>query len=179
MAKAIIINGGNNKGSRLTALQQKVESFFKNESLDFKAIYVHDLSAHDLITANFESEEIKKANRQVEEADIIVILTPIFKASFTGILKTYLDLLPQKALEGKVIIPLAIGGSIGHLLSIEYALKPVLSVLGATEILNTVFVIDEDVKRLSNGEFSIEKEAVSRLNAVLKQIRGKQFETLI
>jgi FMN reductase len=49
-------------------------------------------------------------------------------------LKTYLDLLPQKALVGKRIVPIAIGGSLGHLLAIENALKPVLSVLGATEI---------------------------------------------
>ncbi|MFB5281089.1 NADPH-dependent FMN reductase [Peribacillus sp. Hz7] len=170
MTKAVIINGGNTKKSRLTAIQQKVERFFEQEAIDFHSLYVHELPATDLITANFASEDIQRANQQVAEAEIVVILTPIYKASFTGILKTYLDLLPQKALEGKIVVPLAVGGSFGHLLAIEYALKPVLSVLGATEILNPVYVIDQQIERLTTGGFRIEEEAEQRLTAELQKL---------
>ncbi|MEH6995779.1 NAD(P)H-dependent oxidoreductase, partial [Neobacillus drentensis] len=95
MNKAVIINGGNTRNSRLTAIQQRVEGFFENEAIAFQSFYVHELPAEDLITANFNSEEIKQVNQHVEKSQIVVILTPIYKASFTGILKTYLDLLPQ------------------------------------------------------------------------------------
>ena len=179
MTKAVIINGGNTKKSRLTAIQQKVERFFEQEEIDFHSIYVHELPATDLITANFASEDIQRANQQVAEAEIVVILTPIYKASFTGILKTYLDLLPQKALEGKIIVPLAVGGSFGHLLAIEYALKPVLSVLGATEILNTVYIIDQQIERLATGGFRIEDEAEQRLKAELQKLLTVKISRLV
>jgi FMN reductase len=170
MKSAVIINGGNTRNSRLTAIQQRVEGFFENAAIAFEAIYVHELPAEDLIAANFNSEAIKRVNQQVEKSEIVVILTPIYKASYTGILKTYLDLLPQKALEGKIIVPLAVGGSAFHLLAIEYALKPVLSVLGATEILNTVYIIDKQIERLAPNGYQIAEEAVKRLTTELQQL---------
>lgn len=175
MVKAVIINGGNTKKSRLTGIQQKVEGFFEKEKITFHSIYIHELPAEDLIKANFASEDIQRANQQVAEAEIVVILTPIYKASFTGILKTYLDLLPQKALEGKRIVPLAVGGSIGHLLAIEYALKPVLSILGATEILNTVYILDQQIERLATGGFHIEIEAAQRLTTELQKLQKQRL----
>jgi len=134
--------------------------------------YVHELPAKDLMTANFASESIQLENKWVEEAQIVVILTPIYKASFTGILKTYLDLLPQKALHEKVILPIAVGGSVGHLLALEYALKPVLAVLGATTISHSVYIVDKQIILLDEGGFVIEEEAINRLEAELKQLRG-------
>lgn len=170
MTNAVIINGGNTRNSRLTGVQQKVEEFFQREKITFQSIYVHELPAEDLITANFKSVVIQHANQQVDEAKIIVLLTPIYKASYTGILKTYLDLLPQKALERKIIVPLAVGGSIAHLLAIEYALKPVLSVLGATEILNTVYLVDKQIERLGTNEYKVDEEAEKRLKTELQKL---------
>lgn len=170
MVKAVIINGGNTKQSRLTGVHQYIETNLALEKVVTQSVYVHELPAQELLTANFESKEIQRTNQQVEEADFIIILTPIFKASYSGILKTYLDVLPQKAFEGKKIIPVALGGSIGHLLAIEYALKPVLSVLGATEILNTVYIIDRQIQRLETGGFRIEEEVKQRLLAELQKL---------
>lgn len=177
MTKIVIINGGIGKGSRLTGIQNKVERYFEAENLAFDSIYVQDLPAEDLINANFSSVAIMQASSLVENADVVVVLTPVYKASFTGVLKTFLDLLPQKVLKGKKVIPLAIGGSLGHLLAIEYALKPVLSVLGATEILDTVYVIDQQIKRLDNGTFLIEKEVEIRLEGVLQQVQKELIKT--
>ncbi|OMD93561.1 NADPH-dependent FMN reductase [Paenibacillus odorifer] len=170
MSKAVIINGGNTRKSRLTAIHQQVERFLTQEGICHHSIYVHELPADDLLTANFASEAILRANALVEEADIVAVLTPIYKASYTGILKTYLDLLPQKALVGKRIVPIAIGGSLGHLLAIEYALKPVLSVLGATEILNTVYFLDRQIERLEADGYRIDEEAEQRLTVELLKL---------
>lgn len=170
MSRVVIINGGNTKNSRLTGVHHRVERFFEQEGSEYDSIYVHELPAEDLITANFSGEEILHANGQVAEAEIAVVLTPIYKASYTGILKTYLDLLPQKALEGKRIVPIAVGGSLGHLLAIEYALKPVLSVLGATEILNTVYIVDRQIERLAADEYRIDEEAEQRLTVELNRL---------
>jgi len=171
MTKVVIINGSNSKNSRVTAIHEKVENYFKVQGIAVHNNFVYELPAEDLITANFTSEAIISENKQIEEADIIVVLTPIYKASYTGILKTYIDLLPQKALRGKLILPIAVGGSIGHLLALEYALKPILSVLGATTIAHSVYILDQQIIRLENGGFAIEEEAIQRLDVELKQIQ--------
>ncbi|EON73538.1 NADPH-dependent FMN reductase [Lysinibacillus sphaericus] len=171
MTKVVIINGSNTRDSRVTAVHEKVELFFKKQGTAVHANYVHELPTADLIKANFASEAIIAENNQVEEADIVVILTPIYKASYTGILKTYLDLLPQKALEGKSVLPIAVGGSIGHLLALEYALKPVLAVLGATDIAHSVFIVDKQIIRLEDGGFAMEEEAIKRLDVELNKLQ--------
>ncbi|QDQ01490.1 NADPH-dependent FMN reductase [Lysinibacillus fusiformis] len=171
MTKVVIINGSNTRDSRVTGVHEKVELFFKAQRVAVHTNYVHELPPADLIKANFASEAIIAENKLVEEADIVVIITPIYKASYTGILKTYLDLLPQKALEGKTILPIAVGGSIGHLLALEYALKPVLAVLGATDIAHSVYIIDKQIIRLEDGGFAVEEEAIKRLDGELNKLQ--------
>lgn len=163
MTKAILINGSNTVYSRLTGVQQQAEQALQAHGIDTEILYVHQLPAEDLILANFGSEAIKTATAKVEAADIVVILTPIYKAAYTGILKTFLDLIPQKGLEGKLVWPIAIGGSIGHLLAIDYALKPVVTVLGATHIAHTVFVVDKQVTKLADGHYEVDAAARERI----------------
>jgi FMN reductase len=163
MAKVVLINGNHTKQSRLSGVHQYIVDYLSEAQVQVQSIFVHDLPAEDLIKANFVSDEIKNANLQVADADFVSVLTPIYKAAYSGILKTYLDLLPQKVLVGKKIIPVAVGGSLAHLLALEYTLKPVLSVLGATEILNSVYIVDKQIERLEDGGYRIEEEAVTRL----------------
>ena len=57
-----------------------------------------------------------------------------------------LDLLPERALANKVVLPLATGGSQAHMLAVDYALKPVLAALKAQETLQGVFATDEQIR---------------------------------
>ena len=162
MAKVAIITGAPNDQSRLNGLVHYAAKILSEENVSYEIIHVHSLPAEDLITAKFDSEEIKHANRIVEDSSGVLVLTPVYKASYSGILKTYLDLLPQKSFENKILLPIVIGGSFGHLLAIEYALKPVLSALGANHIVNGVFTIDKQVERIHNN-FLLQEEAQQRL----------------
>ncbi|RHW36796.1 FMN reductase (NADPH) [Lysinibacillus yapensis] len=175
MVQAVIINGNVKKDSRLTGIHQYIEKYLENVKVATQSIFVYELPAEDLITGNFSKKEIAEANKIVAESEIIVVLTPIFKASYSGVLKTFLDVIPQKGLENKTIVPIAIGGSIGHLLAIEYTLKPVLSVLGATQILNAVFILDQHVEKLDKGEYKIQDSALERLNNELQKLPIRQF----
>lgn len=162
MAEIVIINGANARTSRVTAVQEYIKENFKNAS----SIDVFALPAHDLITANFNSEEIKQANHLVEQADVVIVLTPIYKAAYSGILKTYLDLIPQKGFENKYIVPIAVGGTPQHLLAIDFALKPVFAALGATSISQGVFILDKQIVRTEHGVV-IEEEIKDRINQQL------------
>ena len=83
---------------------------------------------------------------QVLAADGLLVATPVYKASFAGALKVLLDLLPERALANKVVLPLATGGSQAHMLAVDYALKPVLAALKAQETLQGVFATDEQIR---------------------------------
>lgn len=162
MTKTVIINGANARTSRVNAIQHYIQ-----ESLEeVEAIEVFALPAEDLISANFASEAIREANAKVEQADVVVVLTPVYKAAYSGILKTYLDLIPQKGFEEKQIIPIAVGGTPHHLLAIDYALKPVLTALGATSISHGVFIVDKQIERTEQG-FAIEEDIQARIDQQL------------
>ncbi|MBA4538272.1 NADPH-dependent FMN reductase [Bacillus aquiflavi] len=172
--KAVIINGGNSMTSRLTGIENEIKANLQAVGIAFNVIQVHQLPADDLITANYASDEIINHLSLVSEAEIIFVLTPIYKGSYSGILKTFLDLLPQKGLQNKIVIPVAIGGSIAHLLALEYSLKPVLSILGATTISSPIYIVDKQVQKLANGQFSLDVEAKDRIKSVWEAIYGSK-----
>jgi FMN reductase len=168
--KVTVINGSPTPGSRLGAVIALTEELLRGEGFEVSHLNVGELPPEDLIHTKFESEAIVKANALVAGADAIIVASPVYQASYTGVLKTFLDLVPQKGLAGKVVLPLFIGGSLAHLLTIDYALKPVLSVLGARYILGGVYTVDAQVARTEAGGFKIAEELRSRLEENVKEL---------
>ncbi|MFC0470077.1 NADPH-dependent FMN reductase [Halalkalibacter kiskunsagensis] len=163
MAKIVIISGGPSKTTRLKGIIDYANNFLSEKGLTVEELHVIDIPAEDLILAKYNSEAIVAANAKVEDADAVIVASQVYKASFTGILKTYLDLLPQKGLENKIVLPLMLGGTISHLLAIDYSLKPVLSSLGAQNMIKGVFTLDTCIERGEDGSTTIEQEAKDRL----------------
>lgn len=67
---------------------------------------LHNFEPEDLLYARFDSPALKTLVAQLKEADGLIVATPVYKAAYSGALKTLLDLLPERALEGKVVLPL-------------------------------------------------------------------------
>lgn len=163
MSKIALIAGSPNPASRLTGLLQYVTRLFNEQGHNVVSIQVSELPAEALIGARFDDPDIAAAVKLVEDADAVVIGSPVYKASYSGVLKTFLDLLPQKGLAGKPVLPLFIGGTISHLLAIDYALKPLLSALGATHQLGGVYAVDSQVSRAGDGAFELDADLRGRL----------------
>ncbi|MDT3428144.1 FMN reductase [Paenibacillus forsythiae] len=169
MAKIVVINGTPSLVSRINAVIEYAENALGGKGFEVERINVAELPPEDLIHTKFESEHIVKANGLVAEADAVIVVSPVYKASYTGVLKTFLDLVPQKGLAGKIVLPLFMGGSLAHLLTIDYALKPVLSVLGARHILGGVYAVDSQVVRNDLGAVEIAEELKLRLDNALDE----------
>lgn len=86
---------------------------------------------------------VAEAAVAVAMADGVVIATTTFKASFSGLTKLFLDLLPQFALADKAVLALATGGSLAHVLALDYALRPVLQSMGPRCVVPSFFVTSE------------------------------------
>ncbi|MEC0304159.1 NADPH-dependent FMN reductase [Terribacillus saccharophilus] len=180
MTKAVVITGSPKKTSRLNGPVDYVIADLELKGCDVTHVVVADLPAEDLLYANFTSDAIIHATQLVKDADVVVVATQVYKASYTGVLKCFLDLVPERGLAGKKVLPLAMGGTTAHLLMLEFALKPVLSVLGANAIEQGVFIQDKQVVRAVDNSFELGEDCKLRLDqAVGSLLEGVTIEQVV
>ena len=167
----VTLGGSPSQRSRSGVLLDKTRQWLQQQGVEVVSYQVRDFPAEDLLHARFDSPKVIDLLQQVANADGLVIATPVYKASFSGALKTLLDLLPERALAHKVVLPIATGGSIAHMLAVDYALKPVLSALKAQELLHGIFAEDSQI---AYGEGSAQAQLVpvleQRLHEALEQL---------
>lgn len=151
----LLIAGSPSEQSRSAALLDGVAQRLRRKTdprrLLVDRLHIRDLSPQALLLADWGHKSIIRAIAQVESADALVIATPVYKAAYSGVLKVFLDLLPQTALKGKAVLPLATGGSPHHMLALDYALRPVLQSLGARHILPGVYATDAQISKTDDG----------------------------
>ena len=99
-----------------------------------------------------------------------MVATPVYKAAYSGVLKVFLDLLSQNALQGKTVLPLATGGSPHHMLALDYALRPVLQSLGAKHILPGIYATDAQVPLSPEGAYLINTDIGARLDEAVNTL---------
>lgn len=147
----VLLSGSPSLKSRSNALLDWSRQWLQARGVEVVSYQVRDFDAEDLLHARFGSSRIQKLHAHVATADGLIVATPVYKASFSGALKTLLDVLPERALHHKVVLPIATGGSSAHLLAVDYALKPVLSALKAQDVLHGVFAEDSQVAYTDSG----------------------------
>jgi len=124
---------------------------------------VRELPAKALLLADAEDVELQRAIATVAAARAVVIATPVYKAAYSGALKTFLDLLPQNGLSGKVVLPIATGGSQSHLLALDYALRPVLHALEARQVLPSIFATSHQLNWNEDNGLTLAPPIASRV----------------
>ena len=90
-----------------------------------------------------------------------MVATPVYQAAYSGLLKVFLDLLPQFAFRGKAVLPIVTGGSPAHVLAVDYALRPVLANLGAAHIGQGWFVPSSHISGVADGGVLIEPASLA------------------
>lgn len=171
MTSIVTIAGSPSLPSRSAALTQYVAAQLCARGFELSSINVRELPADELLAGRTTHPALAAALREVAAATAVVITTPIYKASYTGVLKAFLDVLPQFALAGKVVLPLATGGTLAHVLAIDYALRPVLAALGAQHIVNGLFLLDKTLTLGDHG-LTIEPDVEQRLAAIIDDFVG-------
>jgi FMN reductase len=169
MTSVLIISGSPSSTSRTERLARSIAARISARDVKASLLDVRNLPADNLLHARFEAPSILEATAQVAAADGIVVATPIYKAAYSGLLKAFLDILPQFALRGKVVLPLATGGTVAHVLAIDYALRPVLSSLDPLHVVNGQFLLDKQITVLEDNQVQLEPDVDQRLNGVLDQ----------
>lgn len=159
----LLLSGSPTTPSRSNQLLNFVDHRLKLLSYETAELQIKDLPHKALLLADFSNSEIISARELVNAADAIVIATPIYKAAYSGLLKTFLDLLPQDGLAGKIVLPIATAGSQSHMLALDYALRPVLASLSAQQILPSIFATSAQVQTQGLDAGQIDADILLRL----------------
>lgn len=168
----LLIAGSPTRRSRSAALLDEVRRRLRLRGLASSAerLYLRDLPPQALLLGDAEHPALAAACALLDQARAVVFATPVYKAAYSGLLKVFLDLLPQSALRGKVVLPLATGGSPHHMLALDYALRPVLQSLSARHILPGVYASDAQVALLPEGAHQLGDDLGARLDDAVAQL---------
>jgi FMN reductase len=149
VSSIIALVGSPSTGSRTVGLLRHVANGLAGH--DVAVIPIRALPADALLGADATDPAISEVVDQVLGADGLIVASPVYKAAYSGVLKTFLDLLPPAALAGKAVLPLLTGGAPVHALAVDYALRPVLAALGARHVVTGLFLIDKQIERTPDG----------------------------
>ncbi len=176
MADIVTIAGSPSSSSRSSATLGFIEQVLQEYGFTTDTVSIRELDPHDLLFANFNSPSLKASLDKIARARAVIVATPIYKAAYSGALKVYLDLLPANALCDKIVLPLATGGTLAHLLALDYTLKPVLAAIGGRHILQGIYLVDAQVTNVPGQTITFTEEAESRLRASLEELTRHLFK---
>src|SRR3954462_2773586 len=104
----------------------------------------HARELADNLVTGFPNSSLRAAVDTVTGADGLIAVTPIFSASYSGLFKTFFDVLDRDALVGKPTLLGATAGTARHSLALEFALRPLFAYLRAVVAPTAVFAASED-----------------------------------
>lgn len=166
----LLIAGSPSAPSRSSRLLQYAGEQLALRGYRVDTLQVRDLPAQALLHAEFGNAVLQAAQARVAAADAVVIGTPVYKAAYSGLLKAFLDVLPQDGLAGKLVLPLATGGSQSHMLALDYALRPVLSSLAARHVLPSIYATDAQVVWSEELGLTIDPAIAQRLTSGIENL---------
>ena len=166
----VAISGSPSPASKTSLLADYTLAKLAGDDIAVEHFRLTELDPAALLLAKWDDPGIKAYIAKIEAADGVVVATPIYKAAYSGLMKTALDILPQFGLAGKVALPLATGGSLAHVLALDYAVRPVLQSMGVRHVVQSCFVCEADIIR-ENGGFALSPATDAMLDAALENFR--------
>jgi len=128
---------------------------------------VVDLAVHGAQVLDWSSDLMRGLVEAVGSCSLLVVATPTYKASYTGLLKCFLDWFPTTGLSGVVTVPVMVGAGAAHALAVELHLRPVLVEIGATLPTRGLYVQEGDLPRLDEVIAAWRREAGPALRKAL------------
>jgi|SRR5690625_3946754 len=149
MTSLVVVSGGlsNPSSTRLladmllTATQEAAGS-----NVDVTVIELRDIAQEltEHLLTGFPGRELSTAMAAVTEADGLIVVSPVFSASYSGLFKTFFDVLEEGVLDGKPVLIAATAGTPRHSLVLDHALRPLFSYLHAVVLPTGVFAAADD-----------------------------------
>jgi FMN reductase len=159
----------------------------RGEEVSVTVVELRDL-AHDITNAaltGFAAPDLQDALDALSAAEGVIAVTPTFNASYSGLFKSFFDVVGQDALADTPVLLGATGGTERHSLVLEHAMRPLFSYLGAHVVPVGVYAASTDWGHGDDAEAlarRIARAAAQLVAAVLassKQVRTDEFDGLV
>ena len=149
--KLVVVSAGLSVPSSTRLLADRLAAAVDRQTpvdvqVDIQVVELRDLAveiAHNF-TNGFPGKALSAAQRAVTDADGLIVVTPVFSASYSGLFKSFFDVLEKDALAGKPVLVAATGGTARHSLVLDHALRPLFSYLRAVIVPTGVYAASED-----------------------------------
>ena len=172
MARANIvgISGSLTRPSRTTALVGAILDRLAGDG-DVRLIELVDVAPHlfAAMPRGSLSGQAEAVVEAVEHADLLVVGSPIYRASYTGALKHLFDIVDHRALQSTPVLLAATGGTPLHGLMIEHQLRPLFGFFNALTLPTAIFALETDF----DGHVLTSDSVVERVDRAVVEARGQ------
>ncbi|MFD0316576.1 FMN reductase [Streptomyces flavalbus] len=146
--KLVVVSAGLSvpSSTRLLADRLAAATSARAPAAEVRVVELRELAveiAHHF-TNGFAGPSLAAAIEAVTGADGLIVVTPVFSASYSGLFKSFFDVIEPDALAGKPVLIAATGGTARHSLVLEHALRPLFAYLHAVVVPTGVYAASED-----------------------------------
>ncbi|MDQ4491741.1 FMN reductase [Sinomonas sp. ASV486] len=125
--------------------------------------------ANNFVTG-YAAPNLAEAIAVVERADAIIAVTPVFSSSYSGLFKSFIDVLEPRSLEGKLVLLAATGGSARHSLMLDFAMRPLFSYLRTRILPTAVFAAPTDWGQGAAGDRTLGGGLTARIERAATEL---------
>jgi FMN reductase len=167
---------------RLTAATRDALGQVQVTNVELRDV-AHELTDH--LLTGFPGPALAATIDAVRRADALIAVTPVFSASYSGLFKTFFDVLDEGTLDGKPVLMAATAGTARHSLVLEHALRPLFAHLRAVVVPTGVFAatddfgaagLEERITRAAGELTAVISKTGDRITSISSRHRGAEDE---
>lgn len=149
MTHILTISAGLSQPSTTRLLADRLATATRTELSEEATVEVVELRefAHDItdtLLTGFANQHLRPVLDQLEAADGLILVSPTFTASYSGLFKSFIDIVDPESVRDKPVLLAATGGTERHSLVLEHALRPLLAYLHAVVVPTAVYAASAD-----------------------------------
>lgn len=126
------------------ATVRELEALGHDVSVEVVELRDHGHAIIDAMLTGFPTGDLARAIETVTQSDAVIAVTPLFTTTYSGLFKSFVDILDKEALTGMPVLLGATGGTPRHSLALEYSLRPLFTYLRADVVTTSVFAATDD-----------------------------------
>lgn len=175
------VSGSLSRPSRTTSLVGAVLGMLQEiEDAETRLIEIADVASDLFPAASFDHLHAsgRAIVEEVEAADLLVVGTPVYRASYTGAFKHLFDLVRHDRLRGKPVVLTATGGSQLHGLVTEHQLRPLFGFFGALSLPTTVYATEADFSNYLVSNNAIRQRIAAASEEAVRMLRPPTSTTI-
>lgn len=169
MSHLLAVSGSPSRASRTAAVLGQVVGRLVARGHTVDVLHLRALPAEPLLRLDPDDPFVADAAERLRRAGAVVLGTPVYQSSFTGLMKVWFDSLATGAFDGRPVLPVVTGASAADSLAVHRALVPVLTGMGAVHVAEGPFVLDRLLVQDHGDVWTLDPEVETVLDGAVEE----------